>query len=63
MLIISKFGMIFYFIDWAVKDGFIPPVMTIVTLTVGFSTIGAAVFIRWGKQFRRRTMGLKLHLL
>jgi len=53
--------MIFFFNDWAVKDGFIPPVMTLMALAVGFSTIGTIVFSIWGKQFRRQTMDSKLH--
>ncbi|KAH8655981.1 major facilitator superfamily domain-containing protein [Tricladium varicosporioides] len=57
------FGMIFYFNDWAIRSGFIPPVMTLMALAVGICTIGTAVFLIWGKQFRRTTQGSKLHLL
>ncbi|PMD47530.1 MFS general substrate transporter [Hyaloscypha variabilis F] len=57
------FGMIFYFNDWAAKDGFIPPVMTMMALTVGFTVIGMVVFMIWGKKFRRATMHSKLHTL
>jgi hypothetical protein len=55
--------MIFYYNDWAVKDGFIPPVMTMMALTVGFTVIGMVTFMIWGKNFRRQTMNSKLHQL
>jgi len=55
--------MIFFFNDWAIRAGFIPPVMTLMALAVGFSTIGTVVFLRWGKVFRRWTMDSKLHAL
>ncbi|RDW79572.1 MFS general substrate transporter-40 [Coleophoma cylindrospora] len=57
------FGMIFYFNDWAVRQGFIPPVMTIMALAVGFTTIGMCIFLKWGKHFRRMTKDSKLHQL
>jgi hypothetical protein len=57
------FAMIFYYNDWAVKDGFIPPVMTMMALTVGFTVIGMVTFMIWGKNFRRQTMNSKLHQL
>jgi hypothetical protein len=60
---LSQFGMIFYYNDWAVKDGFIPPVMMMMALTVGFTVIGMVVFMFWGKKFRRATMNSKLHTL
>jgi len=53
--------MIFFFNDWAVSAGFIPPVMTLMAITVGITTIGTVVFSIWGKQFRRMTMNSKLH--
>lgn len=53
--------MIFYFNDWAVRAGYIPPFLTIMALAVGFTTIGMVVFMIWGKQFRRLTMGAKVH--
>jgi hypothetical protein len=58
-----QFGMIFFFNDWAVAQGFIPPVMTLMALCVGFSVIGLGVFMKWGKQFRRWTKDSKLHML
>ncbi|KAF4629069.1 hypothetical protein G7Y89_g9084 [Cudoniella acicularis] len=57
------FGMIFYFNDWAVRSGFIPPVMTLMALAVGICSIGTAVFLIWGKQFRMATKDSKLHYL
>jgi hypothetical protein len=55
--------MIFYYNDWAAKDGFIPPVLTLMALAVGFTVIGMVVFMIRGKNFRRQTMNSKLHLL
>ncbi|KAI1804223.1 putative MFS transporter [Daldinia bambusicola] len=57
------FGMIFFFNDWATRSGFIPPVLLLMALTCGFSILGLAVFIPWGKQFRRWTKDSKLHAL
>jgi hypothetical protein len=59
----SQFGMIFYFNDWAARAGYIPPIMTLMALAVGFATIGTVVFLKWGKTFRRMTMNSKLHEL
>lgn len=58
-----KFGMIFYFNDWAVSAGFIPPVLTIMALTVGITLFGMVLFLIMGKKFRRATMGSKVHEL
>jgi hypothetical protein len=57
----SQFGMIFYFNDWAARAGYIPPIMTLMALAVGFTTIGTAVFLKWGKTFRKMTKSSKLH--
>ncbi|KAI1470499.1 putative MFS transporter [Daldinia caldariorum] len=57
------FGMIFFFNDWATRSGFIPPVLLLMALTCGFSILGLAVFMPWGKQFRRWTKDSKLHSL
>ncbi|KAI1876764.1 uncharacterized protein JN550_000836 [Neoarthrinium moseri] len=57
------FGMIFYFNDWAAKDGFLGPILTLMALTVGFSILGLAVFIPFGKKFRCMTKDSKLHSL
>jgi hypothetical protein len=57
------FGMIFFFNDWAVRSGFIPPVMTLMALAVGITTLGMVVFLKWGKACRRMTAGSALHSL
>jgi hypothetical protein len=53
--------MIFYFNDWAVKQGFIPPVMTWMALAVGVTTIGMVVFMILGKKIRRIKKDSKLN--
>jgi hypothetical protein len=55
--------MIFYFNDWATQYGYLGPVLTLMALTVGFSILGLAIFIPFGKKFRRMTKDSKLHLL
>jgi hypothetical protein len=55
--------MIFYFNNWAARDGFLAPVLMVMALTVGFSVLGLAVFIPFGKRFRRMTKDSKLHTL
>lgn len=55
--------MIFYYNTWAATDGFLGPVLMLMALTVGFSLIGLAVFIPFGKKFRRMTKDSKLHSL
>jgi hypothetical protein len=55
--------MIFYFNDWAATEGFIKPMLMLMGLTVGFSLLGLAVFIPFGKTFRRMTKDSKLHSL
>ncbi|KAH7031562.1 major facilitator superfamily domain-containing protein [Microdochium trichocladiopsis] len=57
------FGMIFFYNDWAARSGYIAPVLLLMALTVGFSVLGLAVFIPFGKQFRRWTKDSKLHAL
>lgn len=57
------FGMIFYFNDWAAEKGFLGPVLMLMALTVGFSVLGLAVFLPFGKKFRRMTKDSKLHSL
>lgn len=46
--------MIFFFNDWAVKNGFIEPVLTLMALAVGFTIIGMIVFINGGSFLRRQ---------
>ncbi len=55
--------MIFYFNDWAAEKGYLGPVLTLMALTVGFSLLGLAIFIPYGKSFRRWTKDSKLHSL
>lgn len=57
------FGMIFFYNNWAVSAGFIPPVMTSMALAVGITLIGMVLFLFMGKKFRRATMGSKVHEL
>ncbi|KAK8105573.1 MFS general substrate transporter [Apiospora kogelbergensis] len=57
------FGMIFFFNDWAATGGYLGPVLTLMALTVGFCAIGLAIFIPFGKKFRRMTKDSKLHAL
>ena len=62
-LVFTQFGMIFFFNQWAAKSGYLAPVLLLMALTVGFSVIGLAVFIPFGKRFRRFTKDSKLHTL
>ncbi|RYO98052.1 hypothetical protein DL765_010945 [Monosporascus sp. GIB2] len=57
------FGMIFYYNNWAARSGYIAPILLLMALTVGFSILGLAVFIPFGKKFRRMTKNSKLHAL
>lgn len=55
--------MVFFFNDWAATQGYIPPVLTLMALTVGFSVVGLAIFMPFGKKFRLMTKDSKLHML
>lgn len=55
--------MIFYLNDWAAEDGYLPPILMLMALTVGFSLLGLAVFIPFGKRFRHWTKDSALHAL
>ncbi|KAI0592886.1 putative MFS transporter [Biscogniauxia sp. FL1348] len=57
------FGMIFYFNDWAARDGYLGPVLMLMGCTVGICIVGLATFIPFGKQFRRWTKDSDLHTL
>ncbi|KAH9908492.1 putative MFS transporter [Xylariomycetidae sp. FL2044] len=57
------FGLGFYFNDWAARDGYLAPVLMLMAITVGPSLLGLAVFIPFGKKFRRMTKDSKLHSL
>lgn len=55
--------MVFFFNDWAARQGFIAPVLTLMAVTVGLSLFGLAIFIPFGKRFRRATRNSTLHML
>jgi MFS family permease len=55
------FGMTYYMPGWAVADGFVPPVMMIMAMTVGISIIGVVAFMFFGKSCRRLTRNSKIH--
>ncbi|KAI0012990.1 putative MFS transporter [Xylariaceae sp. FL0662B] len=57
------FGMIFFFNDWAAQSGYLAPVLMLMALTVGVSVLGLAIFIPFGKTFRRWTKDSKVHTL
>lgn len=57
------FGMVFFFNNWAAEQGFIAPVLTIMAVATCLSIIGLAVFIPFGKKFRRATKDSALHTL
>lgn len=57
------FGMVFFFNDWAARQGFIAPLLTLMAVAVGLSLIGLAVFIPFGKKFRQATKNSALHTL
>lgn len=54
--------MVFYFNSWA-EHGYISPFMTLMAITVGFSVLGLAIFIPYGKRFRVSTKDSTLHTL
>lgn len=55
--------MVFYFTDWSAEHGFIAPVLCLMAITVGFSVLGLAIFIPYGKRFRVATKDSTLHAL
>lgn len=55
--------MVFYFNDWCARQGFIAPVLMLMAVTVGLSVLGLAIFIPYGKAFRRATKDSSLHLM
>ncbi|TKA55492.1 hypothetical protein B0A49_11454 [Cryomyces minteri] len=57
------FGMTYYINDWAIKSGFIPPLMLLMAITCGFATIGLVFFTYFGKTMRRMTRNAKVHEL
>ncbi|KAL7627341.1 hypothetical protein AAE478_001533 [Parahypoxylon ruwenzoriense] len=57
------FGMLFFLNDWAARSGYIAPILLFMALTVGSCVVGMAIFIPFGKQFRRWTKDSELHAM
>jgi MFS family permease len=55
------FGMTYYVNDWAAKNGFIPPAMLLMAITVGFGMVGMILLILFGKKMRRWTRNSQVH--
>jgi MFS family permease len=55
------FGMTYYINDWAAADGFIPPMMLLMAMTVGLTLAGTIFFMLYGKTCRRWTRNSKIH--
>lgn len=55
--------MVFFYNDWATRDGFIAPVLTLMAAAVGLSLLGLAIFIPYGKKFRMATKDSFVHSL
>ncbi|KAK4072884.1 uncharacterized protein Triagg1_5561 [Trichoderma aggressivum f. europaeum] len=55
------FGMTYFVNDWATADGFVPPVMLLMTMTAGFTMVGMIALIFCGKSCRRSTQNSKVH--
>ncbi|KAL6884458.1 hypothetical protein GGI43DRAFT_426772 [Trichoderma evansii] len=55
------FGMTYFLNDWAIADGFVPPVMLLMVMTAGFTLVGMVALIFYGKSCRRRTRNSKVH--
>lgn len=55
--------MVFFYTDWTEEHGFIAPVLSLMAITVGFSVLGLAIFIPYGKRFRIATKDSTLHVL
>lgn len=54
-------GMSYYVNNWVIAHGFLPPVMTLMGLTVAFGLVGMCVFMKWGKAMRTWTKNHKVH--
>jgi hypothetical protein len=50
-----------YINDWAARDGFIPPLLLLMGMTVGFAVIGMVLLVTFGKSARRLTRNSKIH--
>jgi len=57
----NQFGMTDYINDWAARDGFIPPLLLLMGMTVGFAIIGMVLLVTFGKSARRLTRNSKIH--
>jgi len=57
------FGQTYYINDWAIADGYIPPIMMVGGITTAISLLGVVVFGIWGKNFRRWTKDRWVHEL
>lgn len=53
--------MTYYINDWAVRDGFIPPLLLLMGMAVGFTIIGMVLLVIFGKSARRLTRNSKVH--
>jgi hypothetical protein len=52
--------MTYYINDWAVRDGFIPPLLLLMGMAVGFTIIGMVLLVIFGKSARRLTRNSKV---
>jgi hypothetical protein len=57
----SQFGMTHFINGWAVHDGFIPPLLLLMGMTVGFAIIGMVLLMIFGKSARRLTRKSIIH--
>jgi Major Facilitator Superfamily len=57
------FGETYYVNKWAITapSGFVAPLMLLGAMTVGFTTLGMLVSLKWGKTMRRWTRDAKVH--
>ncbi|SPO04614.1 related to MFS transporter [Cephalotrichum gorgonifer] len=55
------FGMTYYINNWAVKDGYVPPVMLLMAMTAGITLLGVVLLTFYGKSCRRLTRNSKVH--
>ena len=58
-----QFGMTYYINNWAADDGFIPPLLSLMAMAVGFSLTGVVFFMFFGKELRRCSRNSKVHSL
>lgn len=53
--------MTYYMNNWAARNGFIPPVMLLMAMTVGITLIGMVLLMFYGKTCRRWMKNSKVH--